>query len=538
MESVIVSDSYDYIIVCAGSAGCVLAYRLSQNPAHKVLLIEAGGSDSHPLIHMPKGLAKIMADPSYLWSYMTEPEKNPDYAPESWARGRTLGGSSSVNGMVYVRGQDADYNTLAAKTSAEWDWPHVGAAYKAIENHELGAAPTRGDCGNLRITLSPQQNPLIEAAIRAGEAMGLTRKQDVNDPEDIERVGYAPRTIYKGRRQSAATAFLHPIRTRPNHTVVTGVVVDKIIFDGRRASEIRATQNGSAVSYRASREILLSAGTMSTPAILQRSGIGPAAHLREMGVPLLHDSPELGHNLREHHGIVMQWRVRDEVSQNRDFRRARLLANAARYYLTRTGPMEGSAYDAGAWFKTSPSQPRPDGQFLIASFSFDYTSPTFDVEPHGGMNICAYMLRPECKGTVMIRSTDPTQLPRIHANFGSTDVDRRKMLAIIQYARRYVAQSPLTDMVIAETRPGPQYQTDEEILDAHHKMGYGNYHACGSCRMGNDDASVVDEALRVRGVDGLRVADTSILPDMISGNTNGPAMAMAWRAADLILDAR
>jgi len=531
------NNSYDYIIIGAGSAGCVLAYRLSENSGHRVLLIEAGASDNHPFIHMPKGIAKVMGNPAFTWPFMTEPEAGSNHVAESWARGRVLGGSSSVNGMVYVRGQDADFNALAALSSDDWNWEAVGRAYRAMENHELGSAPTRGGRGPLAISLPPATS-LMSAAVEAGVAMGLSRKTDVNEPADGERVGFLPRTIFNGRRQSAAVAFLAPARRRPNLTILTRTPVDKILVENGRAVGVRVLRNGVNQDLRAERELLLAAGALSSPCILQRSGIGPADFLRDLGIDVIHDSPEVGRNVREHRGIVMQWRVRDELSLNRQFRGARLLANVARYYLTHSGPMSGSAYDVGAWIKTREDLDRPDGQLLIAPFSFDYQSPTFNVEAHGGMNICVYMLRPESRGTVMIRSSDANQLPAINPNYGSAESDRRKMIDLVRYARRFVAQSPLSGMVSGETRPGADYSTDEQIVEAHLQCGYGNYHASGSCRMGNDESSVVDPQLRVRGVDGLRVVDTSIFPFMLSGNTNGPAMVMAWRAADLILENR
>lgn len=530
------SDLFDYIIVGAGSAGCIVANRLSENPAHRVLLIEAGGADRHPFIHMPKGLAKIIGNLKLIWPFVTEAEAASHNISEYWARGRTLGGSSAINGMMYVRGQASDYDALAKQTSSDWDWAHIGAAYKSLEQHELGAAETRGDQGPLHVTMPTDRSPLTDAAIAAGIEMGYAEQRDVNDPSDDARVGYAPRTIYRGKRQSAATAFLHPIRSRANLTVVPGVVVDHLMFDGRRVVGVRGTRHGASVEYRASRDTILTAGALATPAILQRSGIGPAGLLSDLGIDVVQDAPEVGANLREHRGIVMQWRVRDKTSENRQFRGWRVVRNAMRYALCKNGPMASAAYEIGAWFKLLPDSTRLDSQFLIAPYTFDYDSPKLRVEPFGGINICAYMLRPASTGTVLIRTASSADLPVISPHFATAAKDRSHMLALMRHAREYVRQSALAPYVIEETRPGSQYQSDDELAEAHRRFGYANYHACGTCRMGKDDNAPVDPRLRVRGVDGLRVADTSVFPFMLAGNTQAPAMALAWRGADLILE--
>ena len=526
---------FDYIIAGAGAAGCVLAYRLSENPAIRVLLIEAGPTDSHPFIHMPKGLAKVMADPRHLWAYASKPEASTAGSSEVWVRGRVLGGSSSINGMMYVRGQPADFDAIAEVTSEDWSWKHIGAAYRALENHELGADETRGDKGPIHITVPDLRDELSEAQIRAGYAMGWGAKSDMNAPTDEVSIGYAPRTVYKGKRQSAAKAFLDPARSRLNLTILTDTTVDKVLFEGKRAVGVAVLQDGACRDIRGAGEVIIAGGAMSSPSILERSGVGDPERLIPLGIPMVHANPQVGENLIEHRGLIMQWKLKRDVSHNKFYSGWRLLWSTAKYYLGLPSLMSAAAYEIVGWAKTDPGLNRPDMQVLVAPFSFDMAKHRQSLEAFPGMHVTVYPLRPTSRGRIHIDTVDPDAPARFEPNYHATEIDRRALVGAVRVVRDYVRQAPLAALIEAETAPGPAFESDEQIIDAYDRLGTCAYHAVGSCRMGKDEDSVVDPALRVRGVEGLRVMDTSIMPAIPSGNTNGPTMALAWRAADIIL---
>jgi choline dehydrogenase-like flavoprotein len=522
---------FDYVIVGAGPAGCVLANRLSADPAVDVLLIEAGDRDTNPLIAMPRGFGELLGDPATAWHYPTRPF-GPSQQVEYWVRGKTLGGSSSVNGMVYNRGNRADYDALESLGNPGWGWGDMLPVFKEIEDNELGASDVRGAGGPLHVSTAGGGDPLLEDAIAAGTELGWRRVRDLNETDE-ERVGYAMATIRDGRRVSAADAFLHPVMDRPNLTVALNTVVERVVLDpldDRRAVGVR----GRDTEYLATREVILAAGAIATPKILQLSGIGPAETLRSAGVDVVVDSPNVGARMREHRVFMLQVRLAEDLGYNR------LLGTEAaelEYRTTRRGPLATPPCDVVAFFKTRPELDRPDAQIQIAAFSILPPEPgaPLQTEREPGMLCIGFILRPDSEGSIHLTSAHPDAPPDIDANYFATEHDRTTAVDVFRAMRRLCATEPLAKRIERETVPGPGAQAHQEIIDAGLTMGSPGYHAIGTCAMGPDDDDVVDARLRVRGVRHLRVVDASVLPIMVSGNLNGPVSALAWRAADFIL---
>ncbi len=451
-------------------------------------------------------------------------------------RGKTLGGSSAVNGMVYNRGHRADYDELERLGNKGWGWDTMLEVFRSIEDNPLGASPSRGTGGPVRVSTARRSQQLLEDVIAAGTELGWQRAVDLNETDE-ERIGYAMATIRDGRRSSAADAFLHPVEHRPNLTVATDTTVDRVLIENGTAVGVRARRAGRTVDHRARSEVILAAGALATPKLLQLSGVGPPDTLAAAGIDVAVDSPNVGARLREHRCFMLQFRLTTSTGYNKWLAAGpRQILSALRYRITRGGPLAAPASDLVGFFRTDPALDRPDAQIQIAPYSIAPVVPgqPLQIEREPGLNCIGYLLRPESEGSIRVTSADPDAPLDITANYFATDSDRRVSVEVFRRIRRLFATEPIARHIRAETSPGPSVRTDQQIIDAGLEQGSCGFHAIGTCAMGTDEDDVVDPHLRVRGLTNLRVVDASVLPTMISGNLNGPVMALAWRAADLI----
>ena len=526
--------TYDFIVVGAGSAGCVLANRLTESGKYRVLLLEAGPQDRYLWIHIPIGYGKTMFHKVYNWGFYTEPEATTNHRKIYWPRGRGLGGSSSINGLIFVRGQQQDYDHWESLGNRGWGWKDVLPYFIRSEHNTRGASAYHGADGPLWCSDIGEPHELMEAIIRGANELGIPRNDDFNGATQ-EGVGYYQLFTRNGWRCSTASAYLRPAAKRANLRVETDALVTRVLFEGRRALGVRYLQAGRSLEARAAREVILTAGAIQSPQLLQLSGIGEGRFLASMGVPVVRDLPGVGNNLSDHLQLRVMYKVAKPITTNDDLRtlsgRARI---GLKWLLFRKGPLAMGINQGGMFARILPESASPDIQFHFATLSADLAG----ARPHpwSGCTFSVCQLRPESRGTVMIRSRDAQEPPAIRPNYLSAEADRRCAIEALKFTRRLAAAQPLAPLLAQEYRPGAQVRTDEELLEFARQYGATIFHPSGTCKMGSDPAAVVDQRLRVNGIAGLRVADCSVMPTLVSGNTNAPVVMIAEKASALILE--
>jgi choline dehydrogenase len=521
---------FDYIIVGAGSAGCVLANRLTASGRHTVLLLEAGPRDTDPWIHVPLGYGKLFTKTSVNWSYESEPEPNLEGRRIFTPRGKVLGGSSSINGLVYIRGQREDFDGWGVPG---WNFEHLLPYFIKSEDQSRGASEWHGAGGPLAVSDPPDRHELCDAFIASAQALGIPRNDDFNGATQ-EGTGYYQATARNGRRCSTATGYLRPAEKRPNLQVEVNSLATRVLFDGTRATGVALLQNGKTHTATA-REIILAGGAFNSPQLLQLSGIGPASLLKGLGLPVVLDSPDVGEGLQDHLYVRTFWRCNRPITLNDDMASWwRQLGIGLRYLLQRRGPLTVSAGYAAAFVRTRPELTRPDAQFYFINFSTAKRGGV--LHPFSGFTCSVSQLQAESRGWVRIRSADPRVPPAIQYNYLAAESDRRMMVDGLKLLRLLVNTPPISNYVVEEGFPGLRVQSDEDWLGFCREAGETVFHPTSTCRMGTDAASVVDERLRVRGLAGLRVIDASVMPAVPSGNINAAVIAVAEKGADLVLE--
>jgi choline dehydrogenase len=531
-------DIYDYIVVGAGSAGAVLANRLSAGGDYRVLCLEAGTKGSDYLwSRIPAGVAKLIDNPAVNWCYRAEPDDGSGQRSIEVPRGKMLGGSSSVNGMVFVRGQRQDYDHWAQLGNRGWSYQDVLTLFKKMESYDGGSDEYRGRDGVLKVTDSPRISPFFDKLIESAERIGIRYNPDYNGAEQ-EGIAMSQATINKGRRMSTAYCYLDPARDRPNLTIQSGAMADSLILEGKRCVGVRYTLGREKREARAAREVIVSGGSINSPKLLELSGIGQPDVLRRHGIAVVHELPGVGENLRDHYSPRMKYAITERnVTFNDAGTGWRLALSALQYALMRKSFLAISTVPIRMYFRTRDGLDSPDATISVMPFLTERINRERRISRERGVTMNVNVLRSDSRGSIHIRSADPAEPPAIRFNFLSSELDRTGVLVAMRKGRALMATPPVADIVGQELAPGPAYQSDEELLEWVRNNAETTYHPVGTCKMGRDPMAVVDDQLRVHGIEGLRVADASIMPTLTSGNTNAPSIMIGEKCSEMVLAA-